>query len=90
MKLQRVVELERGVVTPDFVHAGDELGETVRAGQVPRPDLVFLRVCVLLGAGGAGNVLLQFEGGAVDAVVRAEGGREDQAGQERGTTPRLE
>ena len=52
--------------------------------EVPVSDGVLLGVEVLLGPGVAGKVLLQLEGGAVDAVAGRQGGRQDQAdGEDR-------
>src|ERR1019366_1593129 len=90
VKMKGVVELERSMVPANFVYPSDEFGEAVRASHVPRAHLVFFGTRILLRTAGARNVLLQFEGGAVDPVVRAEGGCENEAGQERSAPTGLE
>ncbi len=61
--------LQRRIVAPRGVDAGDEGGKAVGAREVPLPELVFLAVEILFGAGLARRAFEELERRAVDPVV---------------------
>src|SRR5918912_498000 len=83
-----VVEmLERGVLAPDAVDAGDEREQ--RAVERPLLGLVLLGVQVLLRPLADGHVLGVLEAG-IDAVAGRQRGGHDQPRLEGGSAPVLE
>jgi hypothetical protein len=73
---ESAVALQRRMTAPDFVHAPNQLGKTVRVIEVARLDLILLGVEVLLAPGLERHVLGELEP-AVDAVAGAERRRQD-------------
>ncbi len=71
------------MLAPDPVHPADERRQAVRPGQVPVPELVLLRIEVLLAPGRDRRVLAELERRPVDPVRRGEGGRQHEAQLER-------
>src|SRR5436190_10689655 len=58
-EFKRMIELQRRMRPPRLIKALDQLAHRARLGRVPMPDLVFLRIEVLLAAVFAWTVLAQ-------------------------------
>ena len=88
VEAQRPIGLQRRMLAADLVDARDQLLDVPGPIPVPVPELVLLRVGVLLGAGHRLR-LAQLEA-AVDAVARAERRRQQQPRLERRTAAVLQ
>src|SRR5215472_6317248 len=84
------VLLQRRVLAAEAVDLGDQRPQAARPLQVPVPDLILLRVQVLLAPGGQRRHLRQFEGRPIDAVARAQRRGEHEAQRARSATTGLQ
>src|SRR3954454_6281920 len=82
--------MERTALFPDPIDARNEIPQTPGRVQVPRPDLVFLRVQIFLAAWRSRCVLAKLVRRTVDPVARAQRGRQNQADHKRRPTSELE
>ena len=89
-KRQRAEVLKRRLRAADLVESGEQRGDRVRVVEVPRAELVLLRVEVLLGARPDGAVFEQLEGRTVDAPVGRQRGGQDRAAHEHRSAAVLE
>ena len=85
LEVQRRVVLERRIRVPDRVHARDQIAQALGAIEVPRPDLILLRVEILFAAGFARRILEELECRPVDPVIRAQRRGEQEPRTERGS-----
>ena len=87
MKFQIAIGLQRGIFAADLVHAGDQIFQAVRRGQIPALDFIFFGIEIFLAARLARRIFAKLERRAVNAVARAERRRENEADREcRATT----
>ena len=89
MELKAFVELQGRELTPDLVDAPDQFLYVPRRVPVADPDLVFLRIEILLGAWAHREVLAELVS-AVDPVAGGKRRRQDQANFERRTPAMLQ
>src|SRR5215472_2104999 len=87
---QGPILLERRVLAAEAVDLGDQRPQAARPLQVPVPDLILLRVQVVLATRRQRRHLRQFEGRSIDAVARAQRRRQHEAQCTRGATTCLQ
>src|SRR6476659_10735717 len=68
MEVQAMITLEGWILVPDAIHPRNQLLQAMTLLQVPRADLVLFRIEIFLTAFGAGTMLTEFEGRAIDAI----------------------
>src|SRR5690349_18800664 len=69
MKLEAPVILERRVVVPNAIDERHQFAERSGTVPIPSPDLVFLRIQVLLASLPDGAAFAHFKSGPVNAVT---------------------
>ena len=89
-EMQGAVRLQRGIFPPDAVHARDQRPQAVGLLQAPMPQLIFLRVAVLLAARFARRAFHQLICRPIDAVIRGQRRGKNQPRRKHGAQARLQ
>src|SRR4051794_21118579 len=72
MKIQRRVALKRDILMTDAIDQRNQLAQAVGPVQIPMPNLVLLRIEILLATCAERTALQQLKRRSVNAVVRAQ------------------